>query len=53
MKEGEGISQRSYTAEVMGRTTVWCWPEGREDVGWEEGSQRSGGDGDICNSINN
>ena len=28
MKEGEGISQRTYMHDPQTQITVWCWPEG-------------------------
>ena len=36
MKEGEGISQRSYMHDPETQTTVWRWPEGRRGESWVE-----------------
>ena len=51
LKDGEGISQRTYMNNPWIQTTVWLWPEERGSGAWKEGAK--GWDGDICNSVNN
>ena len=34
MKEGEGISQRTYMYDPYTQTTAWWWPEGKGSKGW-------------------
>ena len=52
-KRMEGISQRTSMHNPRIQTTVWWWPEGKEDGGtWVEVG-KAGGNGNICNSVNN
>ena len=40
MKEGEGISQRTYTHKPWPQTTVWWGPEGRgQESGWRQAEE--------------
>ena len=42
MKEGEGISQRTYINDPQTQTMVWGWPEGGgagAGVKWEKGEK--------------
>ena len=45
MKEGEGISQRTYLYNPWTQTMAWYWPEGSgEEAGWRwarEGEMRT------------
>ena len=46
------ISQRTYKHSPPTQTTEWRWPEGRGQ-GLGGGGRVEGGNGDICNSVNN
>ena len=51
MKEGEGISQRTYMPDTQMQMTVWLWLEGWELVVSRDGQRE--GEWDISNSVNN
>lgn len=46
VKDGEGVSQRTYMHDPWTQTTAWGWPEGRGAAGAGCGRQR-GENGDI------
>ena len=50
LKEGEGISQRTYMHDSWTWTTVWGLTVG---AGWAGWSVAQGENRDNCNSINN
>ena len=51
MKEGEGISQRTYMRDPWTQTVVWGLPEG---LWWGlGGGGRRGKSWENCNNINN
>ena len=43
MKEGEGVSQRTYVLDTETQRTVKWWPEGRGAQGLGGGEQSGGG----------
>ena len=52
MKEGEGMSQRSYMQDPKTQTSVRGWPEGRGCGSWA-GVGKEGENGDVRNRVNN